>query len=134
MRKAAVLGLAAAMLAAQASRSVWDGVYTDEQAKRGQTLYGKECSSCHGAELTGGESAPPLAGDAFLGNWTGQTVGDLFERIRKSMPQDDPGRLSRQQDTDIVAFLLGANGFPAGKAELDRQNEAMKQIRIEAKH
>ena len=49
MRKAAVLGLAAAMLAAQASRSVWDGVYTDEQAKRGQTLYGKECSSCHGA-------------------------------------------------------------------------------------
>jgi len=28
-------------------RSVWDGVYTAEQAKRGQPLYVKSCGSCH---------------------------------------------------------------------------------------
>jgi mono/diheme cytochrome c family protein len=119
-------------LAAQTSRSVWDGVYSEDQAKRGGALYSKECSSCHGTELTGGESAPALVGDAFLSNWNGTTVGDLFERIRKSMPQDNPGRLTRQQDADILAFMLSANKFPVGKAELDRETEVLKGIKIEA--
>ena len=131
MRSVVVL-LGAAALMAQTTRSVWDGVYTDEQSKRGQALYAKECASCHGAELSGGESAPALAGTAFLANWTGLTVGDLFERIRVSMPQQDPGRLSRQQNADILAYVLNANRFPAGKTELDRQTEALKQIRIDA--
>ena len=100
------------------SKSVWDGVYTEEQAKRGEPIYRKECASCHGETLTGGESSPPLTGGAFLANWNGLTVGDLFERIRKTMPQSAPGRLTRQQDSDILAFMLSANKFPAGKTEL----------------
>jgi S-disulfanyl-L-cysteine oxidoreductase SoxD len=119
-------------LAAQTTRSVWDGVYSEDQSKRGGALYAKVCASCHGAELTGGESAPALVGDGFLSNWNGTTVGDLFERIRKSMPQDDPGRLSRQQNADILAFMLNANRFPVGKAELDRETEVLKLIKIEA--
>jgi len=83
------------------SKSVWDGVYTEEQAKRGEPIYRKECASCHGEMLTGGESSPPLSGGAFLANWNGLTVGDLFDRIRKTMPQSAPGRLTRQQDSDI---------------------------------
>lgn len=118
--------------AEQPSRSVWDGVYTGEQAQRGKTVYSKECASCHGSEMTGGEAAPPLAGDAFLSNWNGLTVGDLFERIRKSMPQDNPGRLSRQQDADVLAYMLNVNGFPAGKAELQTRTELLMQIRFEA--
>jgi mono/diheme cytochrome c family protein len=125
--------VAASLLCAQTTRTVWDGVYTEEQSKRGAAAYAKECGSCHGAQLTGGESAPPLAGDGFMSNWTGQTAGDLFERIRQSMPLDDPGRLSRQQDADIVAFLFKANGFPAGKTELDKQTEALKLIKITSK-
>ena len=126
------LAFAAAMLA-QTTRSVWDGVYTGEQAKRGMAVYGKECASCHGSDLTGGESAPPLTGAGFLSNWTGQTVGDLFERTRQSMPQNDPGKLSRAQNADVLAYLLSANGFPEGKAELDKQTEVLKQIKIDAK-
>jgi mono/diheme cytochrome c family protein len=121
---------AAAALAAQTTRSVWDGVYSEDQSKRGGALYAKECASCHGTELNGGESAPPLAGESFLSNWNGTTVGDLFERIRNSMPQDNPGRLSRQQDADILAFMLNANQFPVGKTDLDRETEALKQIKI----
>src|ERR1700678_4326918 len=120
-------------LAAQTTRSVWDGVYSEDQSKRGSTLYAKECASCHGTELTGGESAPALVGDGFLSNWNGTTVGDLFERIRKSMPQDDPGRLSRQQDADILAFVLNANKFPAGNTELDRETAALKLIKTHPK-
>lgn len=114
------------------SRSVWDGVYTEEQAKRGESVYRKECAACHGDLLTGGESAPPLTGAVFLANWNGLTMGDLFDRIRKTMPQSAPGRLTRQQDADILAFMLSVNKFPAGKTELYRQSEMLKEIRFEA--
>ncbi len=116
---------------AKPPRSVWDGVYTEEQAKRGEAVYGRECASCH-REDTGGEEATALAGPAFLANWDGLSVGDLCERIRVSMPPDNPRRLSRRQITDILGHMLRANGFPAGKAELDPKTELQKQIRIEA--
>ncbi len=132
----AVLAAPLCMLRAQApaaeSRSVWDGVYTEDQAKRGEVIYRKECAACHGDMLTGGESAPPLTGGAFLANWNGLTMGDLFDRIRKTMPQTNPGRLTRQQDADILAFMLSANKFPAGKTELYRQSEMLKEIRFES--
>ena len=112
-------------------RSVWDGVYTEEQARRGETLYGKECASCHRGD-TGGEEASALAGPAFLANWESLTVGDLYDRIRISMPPANPRRLSRRQITDILGHILKLNGFPAGKTELAQEAEALKQIRIEA--
>jgi S-disulfanyl-L-cysteine oxidoreductase SoxD len=113
-------------------RSVWDGVYTEEQARRGEALYEKQCSVCHGDKLAGRESAPPLTGGAFLSNWNGLTLGDLFERVRKTMPQNAPGKLSRQQNADILAYVLSFNKFPAGKTELYRQAEMLKEIRFEA--
>lgn len=61
----------------QAARSVWDGVYTAEQAKRGEALYGEHCASCHGAALAGAEAAPALTGFEFSANWNGLTLGDL---------------------------------------------------------
>ncbi len=113
-------------------RSVWDGVYTEDQAKRGEPVYRKECAACHGDRLTGGESAPPLTGGAFLANWNGLTLSDLFDRIRKTMPQSGPGRLTRQQDADVLAFMLSANKFPAGKTELYRRSEMLREIRFDA--
>ena len=123
----------AVVMTAQTSRSVWDGVYTSEQAQRGSALYSKDCALCHGTQLTGGESAPPLAGGEFLSNWNGLTAGDLFDRIRTTMPADRPGRLTRDQNADVLAFIFNSNQFPAGKTELERQSEALKQIRIEPK-
>ena len=137
----AIVGLAAvgtlySVLRAQdapsESRSVWDGIYTQEQAERGHSLSNQHCASCHGDTLAGGEVAPPLAGGDFLANWNGLTVGDLFERIRRSMPKDDPGRLSRQQNADLLAYIFSFNKFPAGKTELAHDTQLLKQIRIEA--
>jgi len=124
--------LAITLLAQQAARSVWDGVYTAEQANRGESAYKRECARCHGDTLTGGEAAPPLAGGEFLANWNGLTVGDLFERIRISMPADRPGTLTNERNSDIIAHILRANQFPAGKAELEHRAEALKQIQLEA--
>ncbi|MEQ1574206.1 MAG: c-type cytochrome [Vicinamibacterales bacterium] len=117
---------------APAGRTVWDGVYTEEQAKRGSELYTKACASCHSESLTGLESAPPLTGEQFNGNWSGTTLGELAERIRISMPADMPGSLSRPQLGDLLAHLLKVDGFPAGTTPLDPQAVALAQIRFES--
>ena len=87
------------MLAAVATRSVWDGVYSKEQAGRGQAAYNSKCAGCHGEALLGGEDSPPLVDKDFLDKWNGRSVGDLVELTRKTMPADGPGKLSRQQCT-----------------------------------
>jgi mono/diheme cytochrome c family protein len=118
---------------AQPTKSVWDGVYTEEQANRGKQGYADQCASCHGPELTGGEMAPGLSGGEFLSGWDGLTVGDLFERIRISMPQNSPGSLSGQQNADILAFILASNKFPTGTSELAKESMILKTIKFEAK-
>ena len=134
---AAAIVSAAAIAAAQqttapaGTRSVRDGVFTEEQAKRGERVYGEECSRCHGPALDGGESAP-LIGDAFAKSWTGSTLDELFERIKTSMPQDDPGRLSAAQTAEVLGYILSANKFPTGKTELAQEKALLKAIRFEA--
>jgi mono/diheme cytochrome c family protein len=113
----------------QQARSVWDGVYSPEQAKRGEALYGQHCAACHGGDLRGIESAPALAGLQFSENWSGLTVGDLFERIRTSMPIDDPGKVTAQQKVDIIAHMLRVDEFPAGTVELPRDQQVLTQIK-----
>jgi len=130
---ATVLMLRATVHAQPPTKSVWDGVYTEEQAKRGSGLYQENCASCHGAELTGGEMAPPLSGGEFMAGWDGLTVGDLFERIRISMPQNAPGSLSGQQNADVLSFMFSANKFPAGAAELPKEAGILKTIKFEVK-
>src|SRR5580692_10913139 len=119
-------------LHAQQSGSVWDGVYTPDQANRGKEVYSKACASCHGAALDGSGAVPPLAGPDFKSDWNGQTVDDLFEKMQTTMPADKPGQLSREQNADILAFLLTSNGFPAGQKELPTDAAALGKIRFES--
>ena len=115
-----------------AAVSVWDGIFTDDQAKRGEVAYRQECSNCHGPELEGADMTPPLVGGAFTANWNDLTVADLFERIRITMPLDKPGKLSRQQNADVIAYMLKVNMWPSGTTELSRELGALKQIRIQS--
>jgi len=114
------------------AKTVWDSVYTVEQAARGESAYAKGCARCHGAALTGGDQSPPLTGSAFLGNWNGQSLIDLQQRIKTTMPSDSIGIYDAKFVTDVVAFVLKANGFPAGQAELPNDDAALKEIAIRA--
>lgn len=122
---------AAPPAAPSGGQSVLDGVFTDAQAKRGEDVYTASCAHCHGKALQGGEEAPPL-GAAFISGWKGSTVGDLVAKIRRSMPDDAPASLTDQQYTDVVAFILGSNQYPAGKTELPIEAEKQKLIKLEA--
>lgn len=114
------------------ARSVWEGVYTEEQAKRGADAYLNNCAECHSQELAGDGFAPALSGADFMNAWNGLTVGDLYDRIRISMPPGKENSVSSQGKIDIVAYILQFNKFPAGTTELAPQLEVAKQIKFEA--
>ena len=121
------------LVAAAASRSVWDGVYSKVQAGRGQTAYNSKCARCHGENLMGGEDSPALVDRDFLEKWSGKSVGGLVDVIRKTMPSDGPGKLTRQQCTDITAYLLSVNSFPSGNGDLPSDPDVLNAILLQAK-
>ncbi len=123
--------LASFALHAQAPKPTSTGVYTAQQAARGAATYQSKCSLCHGAELAGDGTAPPLVGADFLSHWTGQPAAELFEKIHASMPSDQPGTLTAQEAADLVAFLLSSNKLPAGPSELPAATDKLKLIVVE---
>ena len=127
----ALLLLSGAIAHAQGTaRTVWDGVYTADQADRGKAAYGEQCAACHGPTLAGIDVAPPLSGNAFLNNWNNTSAGDLFERIHSTMPLNNPGSLSAKTVSDIEAYMFQANGFPAGQTALPPSQPMMAGIKI----
>jgi mono/diheme cytochrome c family protein len=106
------------------------GVYSEAQSARGETVSTKSCAVCHGDQLKGGDLAPALQGSEFLKNWAGKTAGELSDRIETTMPANEPGTLSPQQLTDVVAYIFKVNGFPAGASELPKEKSGLNAIKI----
>lgn len=117
----------------QSERTVRDRVYSEAQALRGEALVMKVgCASCHGDDLDGGpEETPPLWGDEFLSQWTGATLKDLHVKV-SDMPPDSSSTRTPQEQSDIVAFLLHINGYPAGSTELGPDRNLLSRVRIVA--
>jgi mono/diheme cytochrome c family protein len=105
-----VAAVAAGQTPSGTETTVRDGVFNQEQAKRGRTTYDTKCASCH----DGGTMGPELWGDPFLAQWENKDVGAFFSRIQTTMPEDAPGSLSESDALDVVAYVLQTNGFPAG--------------------
>lgn len=125
-------GSAAAEAVPVPTRSVVDGVYTKAQSGRGEKAYAAACAKCHAASLAGSTAVPPLVGADFLRNWDGQTVADLFERIRRAMPPENPGGLSPEQYADIVAYILDKNTFRPGRSDLAGDLAELRLIWLKA--
>ncbi|MFI4890926.1 MAG: c-type cytochrome [Steroidobacterales bacterium] len=117
--------------AQETTSSVVDGVYSVAQAARGAELFQQSCAACHGAALTGLGEAPALVGAQFIGDFNGLTVGDLFERIRTTMPLNNPGSLTRDAYAGVLAFVLKSNGYRAGQRDLYSRTEFLNTMRFE---
>jgi mono/diheme cytochrome c family protein len=111
------------------SKTTLDGVYTAEQASRGEVAYLAKCSSCHREDLTG-FNGPPLKGDMFMDHWREFNVNVLFDVIASTMPRGQE-RLSDSEYLDIQAYLLQQNGLPAGAKELT--SESVRQTLLVGK-
>jgi quinoprotein glucose dehydrogenase len=120
-----------ARLAAGDTVGIRDGVFTAEQARRGQAAYTGPCDRCHGYKLDGASDdpdmlpAPPVAGPKFLRKWNGRSLAALFEYLRVSMPANNPGYLAEAEVADIIAYMLSVSGMPAGDEELPSNAEAL---------
>jgi len=126
----AACALLSAVLFAQAASSTRDGVYTTEQVAQGQALYKDQCAVCHD-NATGDGQIPALTGEAFLNNWAGQSVGDLFNKLQTTMPASAPGSLKPDQVAQIVAYILSQNNYPAGKTPLPSDQKSLQAIHFE---
>ena len=135
----AALACATAVAGAQTVKpvSVWSGVYTAAQNKRGEELHAAVCVMCHGRQLNGAGQpemppSPAIARAAFFRKWAGQTVAALFVYVRHTMPPDAPGTLNDQQCIDAIAHMLAVSGMPAGDKELPLDQNVLANIVIEA--
>jgi len=129
---AALFGLARTVGLAQApapAPTVWDGVYTDVQAKAGAAEFQSYCLECHGEDLAGREQAPALAGPPFLEKWNKATLKKLMDTM-EAMPPDNPKSLTAKQYTEVMAYILSANEFPVGKTALPEDRSVLSTIQI----
>jgi cytochrome c len=116
-----------------AAKSTANGVFSNEQAKRGEAAYSANCVTCHGAELRSTDrEVPHLSDKSFKFSWIGKTIAEKYEFVRDTMPPKEEHSLSDQVYLDIVAYILKFNKVPAGDQELKPNLEILKQITIEA--
>lgn len=116
--------------------SIWDGVYTEVQASRGEFIYEGACGFCHGYRLDGAaddpdmRSSPPLARTKFLRDWEGRSLAVLFELTKTTMPEDNPGSLTDQEFVDVIAYMLSVSDLPTGSTELQVDLHSLSQVTI----
>ena len=120
---------------AAAQVSIWSGVYTEVQNKRGQELYSGACSQCHGPRLNGAAQSdqppsPAIARAGFLRKWDGKTVAELFAYVREQMPTDRPGTLTDQDAIDAIAHMFAVSEIPAGDKDLPTDKKVLEGIVI----
>lgn len=104
--------------------SVLDSVFSVIQVERGTKTYEESCGECH--------QAAQFTGSSFIDSWEGQTVFAFFDLIKSTMPYDRPGSLKNRNYTDILAYLLSLNGYPAGSTDMPTNTKGLKQIRIDS--
>jgi mono/diheme cytochrome c family protein len=102
-------------------RSTRDGVFTDAQSQRGETVFIGSCGGCHKPDQFVGE---------FIQSWEGKTAAELHDWIRERMPKDDPGSLTRQQYSDVITYIFEKNGLPSAKDELPAAKADLDRIEI----
>jgi mono/diheme cytochrome c family protein len=121
----------APILAPRLAAQTASPTFTSEQADRGRASYQHWCQTCHGSELDNGEfGGPPLKGSWFNSHWGQSSVGALFTYVKGLMPPDNPAGLNDTTYVDMLAFILRANGYPAGNSELPPDTNALDQMTL----
>lgn len=124
---AAVALLTTAATAARPAAPVAGPSFTAAQAAEGAQVYAQRCAMCHGRQLEGTFEVPALTG-RFVANWVGRPLGDLSAYLGRAMPQFAPGTLAPEDNARVVAYILAANGYPAGGRPLPAEQEALAHL------
>jgi mono/diheme cytochrome c family protein len=116
------------------TRSIWDGVYTAEQADRGKVTFDRACARCHGADLRGaGKIELSLAGPTFASRWNGRPLSDLYLKVGREQGDQTKTMMRPMEINETLAYILSANGFPAGQTALSQVFSDLEQITLLAR-
>lgn len=119
-----VLGVAAGVVGQErAARTVRDGVFSPQQAARGERLFESICTSCHELDEFTGRGA-------YLDSIEDGSLWETFDYISAEMPEDDPGSLTTPEYAAVIAYLLSAYGLPSGTTELPVDRAALDALRV----
>jgi hypothetical protein len=102
--------------------SVLDGVFTAGQAGRGEQTFKQACTACH--------TVDKMTGNKFRAKWGDGTVGDVFDFVTNTMPESDPGSLTPEEYSSILAFFLRQSGYPTGEQELSTDKSELLKLRV----
>ena len=108
----ALTALALSQIGVAQDKTVKDGVFTAAQVETGKNVYDSSCKTCHDMRFF----------RDIVKSYYYQPVLWLWESILGTMPADNPGSLMLDEYTDVIAYILSENGFPAGDAKLDPDN------------
>ena len=103
-------------------KSILDRIYSVAQAERGDARFKVSCSSCH--------TAGDFAGGAFAERWSGQTMGEVFDFVSNTMPENDPGGLKPEEYASVLAYILRMNAYPVGSDDMPADKDALKKFEI----
>ena len=123
-------GIGRTVVTAQAKKTVWTGIYTAEQSAKGKTLANENCAPCHGADIKGGDLAPTLSGNDFIGHWYDAKLSELADKVALTMPANAPGSLKSDEYAAVLAYMLEVNGVPAGMETLQMDKPTLDSIMI----
>ena len=133
---AALAALALALPPAAAQTANGEGSdaigFQAAQARSGQTAYEEHCASCHGRSLQGMHLSPSLVGERFDRAFRGKQADVLAMHLRRMPlePSGQPGSLSEETYTNVMAYLLASNGFSAGERPLPASSELLADFVI----
>ena len=119
----ALLSLLPGSIVSADPRSVNDGVYTEDQADVGETLYKEHCLLCHDKKYF----------RPVLKRWEGQPLSIMFTVMSTSMPESNPGFLSQKEYVDILAYILSLSRYAPGDTELDQADGSFNELMVEAR-
>jgi S-disulfanyl-L-cysteine oxidoreductase SoxD len=120
-----------AVVFAQAASSTRDGIYTTEQAAQGKSIFNDQCVMCHDPSTASDGQIPALTGDSFLHDFAGQSVGDLYSKLQTTMPASSPGSLKPDEVSQLIAYILRLNNYPAGMTPLPTDEKSLQAIHFE---
>ena len=104
-------------------RTTNDGVYTEDQADVGETLYAQHCLLCHDKKYF----------RPVLKRWEGQPIGILYTVMMTSMPESNPGFLTEKEYVDILAYILSLSRYAPGDTELDYKGGVLNELAVEVR-
>ena len=105
------------------SISTLEGVFTEGQVERGEEVFQNVCFECH--------DTFEFVESGYMGSWVGQPLYDLYDYVRTTMPDDNPGSLRDREYAEVFAYLFSLNGMPVGETRLEGEESLLRRIIIQ---